>query len=248
MGSTDRILEIIETVVAHQPTGVTHGDVVARTGMPKTSVHRILKDLTRLGYVWLNPETRKYRGTLKLASLGSMVVSNLDLRDYVHPRLLRLHQATDHICHAGIRDGRLGVYLDKIESRDYGIKLFSEVGKIFPLHGTSLGKVLLAFAEPADIEDYLTGSLEHLTEKTVVDPARLREELAAIRAQGYAVDHEESTRGLMCVGAPVYGTGGEVICAISVTFPTYIFTERGIRPEIEAVLEHATALSAPGKR
>jgi DNA-binding IclR family transcriptional regulator len=143
----------------------------------------------------------------------------------------------------------VGVFIDKIESKDYGIKLFSEVGKTFPLHCTSLGKVLLAWGPSDTTQALLAGPLEPATENTIIEPDRLLEELEGVRRQGYAVDHEEITRGIMCVAAPVFGVvEGDAVCAISVTFPSYIYHDRGIEPEIEAVRRQAADLSGEFKK
>ena len=75
------------------------------------------------------------------------------------------------------------------------------------------------------------------------DPEMFRRELALIRERGYAIDNEEITRGIMCVAAPVFGPDGEVICAISITFPSYINDDRGIEPEIKAIKKYAALIS-----
>jgi len=247
-GPLSKIFTIIETIVANQNTGMTYAEIVGTTGLPKSSVHRALKELTQMGYLYFSPDTKKYRGSMRLAAIGADVMANFDLREHTHPYLLELHRETEHTSNTGIRDGRVGVFIDKIESKDYGIKLFSEVGKTFPLHCTSLGKVLLAWGSPDITEALLEGPLEPATENTITDPQKLIEELKAVRHKGYAVDYEEITRGIMCVAAPVCGVNGDVVCAISITFPSYIYHDRGMEPEIEAVTRYAAELSGEFKQ
>jgi len=243
VNTLERAFRIIALIVANQAQGLNFAQIAAETGAPKASAHRILKELVRLGYLVLDPETARYRGSLKLSGLGSEVVANFDLHNQVRAHLLALHRETEHACHLGIRNGGVGVYLDKIESRDYGIKLFSEVGKSFPLHCTALGKVLLAFMDRGEAEDILGQPLKALTDKTITQAAGLKEELARIRRQGFALDREEITRGLMCVAAPVFGPKRRILGALSTTFPAYIQAEKGIDFEIEAVRRHAQAAS-----
>lgn len=247
-GPLAKIFAIIETVISNQNTGMTYTDIVGRTGLPKSSVHRVLKELTQMGYLTFSRETKKYRGSMRLAAIGAEVMANFDVRDHVHPYLLDLHRETEHTSNMGIRNGTVGVFIDKIESQDYGIKLFSEVGKTFPLHCTGLGKVLLAYAPQDNTEAVLDGPLEAVTDNTITDPDKLLAELKEVRSRGYALDYEEITRGIMCVAAPVYGVRGDVVCAISVTFPSYIYNDRGIEPEIEAVRKYAAALSGVFKK
>ena len=242
MCSFSKVFSVLETVIANQDRGLSFSEAASKTGLPKASVHRILKGLMELGYLNFNPETKRYRGTLKLATLGSEVMSHFDLREHAHPYLLKMHRDTGHTCNMGIRNGNAGIYIDKIEAEDYGIKLYSAVGKSFPLYCTGMGKILLAWAPDEEIEAALAGPLESFTEKTVTDPGELRKQLGWIREQGYALDVEEITRGIICVAAPVFGVGGNLIAAISLTFPSYVYHDRGIEREIEAIKRHAAAI------
>jgi DNA-binding IclR family transcriptional regulator len=243
MSSVGKVFKLIEAVVAHQGTGQPFAKIVARTGIPKASAHRLLKELVDLEILTFDAETSRYRGSLKLARLGSEVMMNFNLRDYAHPFIMALHKESGHVAHLGIRNGKVGVYVDKCESRDFGIKLFSEIGKDFPLHCTAMGKVLLAHATPAEIEEILAGPLEAMTPNTITDPGKFREQLSLIRGRGYAIDRQEITRGLMCAAAPVIGIGGDVIGALSCTFPSYLESDRGIEREIEMVLRHSRKIS-----
>jgi IclR family KDG regulon transcriptional repressor len=243
MNPLHKIFSVIESVVARQDTGMTYSEVVSALKIPKSSAHRILKDLTELGYLNFNPETKRYFGSLRLASLGAEVMSHFRLREHIRPYLMEMHRGTEHTINLGIMEGTTGVFVDKIESRDFGIKLFSEIGKTFPLHCTGLGKALLAFSPEKDVSRFLETRLEAVTERTITDPVVFRRELSLIRQRRYAIDNEEITRGIMCVAAPVFGFREEVICAISLTFPSYINEDRGIDQEISVVKKYAELIS-----
>jgi DNA-binding IclR family transcriptional regulator len=90
MNPLSKVFSIIETVVAGQDKGVIYSEIVAALDLPKSSVHRILKDLTALGYLNFHPETKRYFGSLRLAALGAEVMSNFQLRDHVRHHLLEL--------------------------------------------------------------------------------------------------------------------------------------------------------------
>jgi len=243
MSTLQKAFTIVETIVSRQAAGMTFAEIVAATGTPKASAHRILKELVGMGVLTFASNSARYRGSLKLAGLGCEVTANLDLRTLAHSHLQALHEATHHTANLGIRDGDAGVYVDKIETPDYGMKLFSEVGKRFPLYCTALGKALLAFAKKEDRERILARPLEPITSKTIVDPVKLREELASVRKEGFALDREEITRGVMCVAAPIFGSPDNVVGAVSIAFPSYIYSDRSIDPEIDAVRRYASAIS-----
>jgi len=243
MSSSERIIRLIEAVVSHQHTGIRFAEIVEETGIAKATAHRLLGELIDLGILSFNIESKRYRGSLKLASLGAGVIANFNLRNHVHPQLINLHQETKHTCNMGIKQGDVGIYADKIESQDYGIKLFSEVGKTFPLYCTALGKVLLAYGPAAERKRILSLPMKPFTSKTVTDARQLAQQLATVREQGYALDSEEITRGIICIAAPVFGPNEDIICAISVTFPAYLAEERGIESDIEAIKRYASAIS-----
>ena len=250
MSSLRNAFAVLEAVLSQQSGGTLFSQVCAATGLPKATVHRLLKELTELGYLNYCAETRRYRGALKLAGLGAGVMENLDIRTHAHPFLLELQKASGHTCNTGVKSNDVGVYVDKIESRDPGIKLYSEIGKSFPLYCTGLGKVLLAWSPAREVDRILAlHPLEPVTEHTITTPDALRQELAQIREQGYALDREEITRGIMCVAAPVFGPGGpdarggEPVCAISATFPSYVYTDRGIESEIALTVQTAARIS-----
>ena len=236
-------LAILEAVVAHQDAGMTFTDIISRTAIPRATAHRLLKEMVALGLLSYDAEAGRYRGSLKLAGLGAAVTSRFDLRVHAHPMLRSLHESVHHPCHLSVRDGTEGVYVDKIESADFGIKLFSEIGKRFPLHCTAMGKVLLAQVPTDVLHGILDGKLERFTENTITQRARLIAELARVHDQGYALDREEITRGLMCVAAPIYGFGPTAIGAISATFPTYVAEEGGMDSVVQAVCDCAEAIS-----
>jgi DNA-binding IclR family transcriptional regulator len=245
MSTVVKAFQILEAVVAHQERGLAYSEVVAETHLPKATAHRVLKSLAGMGYLRFDGEAGRYFGDLKLAALGSAVTSHFDLKRYVRPHLLQLQADTKHTCNLGVLSGDAGVYLDKLEgSEAFGIKLYSEIGKRFPLHCTAMGKILLGGMEPGERRKILARRLTAFTPHTMIEPARLERELREVRRCGFALDQQEITRGIMCVAAPVRNREGRTVGAISVAFPAYLDQERGVKDEIDAVTRCAAAISA----
>ncbi len=243
MGSTSKSFQLIQSVVDAGRSGATFSETVRASSVPKSTAHRLLNELTDIGALRFDAESKTYFGGLQLARLGSAVAAGYDLRKIARPHLEGLHEKTGHTATLGIRDGDHGIYLDKVESRDFGIRLHSEVGKAFPLHCTGIGKVLLSQIPVDELKKALRGKLETLTKRTITDKTLLRTELRVIRDRGYAIDDEEITRGMVCVAAPIFGPDGYVVGALSCTFPTWVRDERGIESEIAAVMNAAAAAS-----
>ena len=244
MSAISNGIEMIDAITAAGRGGLPLARIVEATGVPKSSAHRLLREMVALGILRLDSDTAHYRGGLRLARLGAAVMANYDLRTMARPALEGLQRATGQVATLGIRDGDVGIYVDKIEPADTKIRLHSEVGKQFPLHCTGLGKVLLAYADGKTRQRVLKRKLQPHTPNTITDAAALRKELDRVREQGYAIDDEEITRGLICVAAPVLDAAGDVGGAISATMPVHLAEEKGLATVLSAVVHYAGEVSA----
>ena len=243
LSSVGNAFKIIELVVEHQAEGLSFTQILQKSELPRSSAHRLLKELTALNILTHEAETKTYRGGFSLAALGAQITSNFDIRQNSRPALKALHDALGYVVTLSICGEDSGIYIDKIEAQDFGIRLHSEIGKSFPLHCTAMGKIHLAFGPESLREHILKSEMEAFTEATITTPATLTEELKRVRVQGYAIDDEEISRGLTCIGAPIYGIGGDVIAALSLTAPSHVY-ENGIPDSvIDAVREHAQQAS-----
>ena len=243
MSSLANAFKIIDLIVSCQSEGLTFTEVLEESGLPRSSAHRLLKELTALKVLTYEAETKTYRGGLSLAALGAQVTDNLDIRQHSRPALKALQATLGNVVTLSICGEESGIYIDKIEPRDFGLRLHSEIGKSFPLHCTAMGKVHLAYGDDALRSKVTARPLERYTEQTITKPSALAKELQKVRAQGYAIDDEEISRGLTCIGAPIFGAGGEVIAALSLTAPSYSY-EGGIPADvIETIIAHAKQAS-----
>lgn len=187
-------------------------ELAARTGLPKSTVHRFAEQLLVLG--WFERASGGYRVGMRLFEVGGLADRRNRLRDKALVHLHALGSATSCAAHLAVLDGGEVVYLEKLPIR--GLSLPTRDGGRMPSHCTALGKVMLAFAGDDEIDRVISMGLEPRTEKTIVDPDLLREELAAIRRRGVAYDREEACRGVSCVAAPIRGSG-RAVGAISAT-------------------------------
>lgn len=216
-----RILEAVTDAEA----GLTFSSIVNSTAVPKGTAHRLLGELVKLSALTYDESTRRYQGGLKLAALGASVTANYDVRRMVRPHLQALYEITGSVVTLGILDGERGIYIDKIEPSGLVIRLHSEVGKSFPLHCTAMGKVLLAHSDAAIVNKVLRRKLKSFTNNTITESKHLRKELETVVRDGFAVDREEITRGLVCTSAPIYGIGGAVTAAMSCTISSFDATQ-----------------------
>lgn len=243
MAATTHSFEILKTITKSGRTGSSFSAIVAGTGLPKSSVHRLVKELTSIGALSFNDVNRTYQGGLLLAHLGGAVTATFDLAAFAKPQLKALQDETGYVATLGMINGTEGVYLDKVEPEGFGLKLHSEIGHNFPLHCTAIGKVLLAFGNQAERDAVPESSLTKHTANTITTLASLESELERVKKQGYGVDAEEITAGLTCIAAPIFDHGGKLVGAMSCTFPTSLENATGQRRVAKNVQKHAAAIA-----
>jgi DNA-binding IclR family transcriptional regulator len=161
---------------------------------------------------------------------------SLELRQVAAPFLLDLHTTIRDTVHLAVREGLSALYVERISGRE-SVPVVSQVGSRLPLHATGVGKVLLA-AAPDEVVEQALRSLTRLTRSTVVEPGRLRRELAEVRRRRYARTSEEMSAGAASLAVPVQvdrRTGPVVVAALGVVVPPH----RRDLPRLVPVLEVA---------
>lgn len=234
------------TVLGPHPDGATLSDLARWTGYPVTTTHRLLGSLVRDDFVSFNPETKLYSLGLRLFQLGAAVSSAHGFQGVALPVLRTLSRATGEASLMSVLDGEHQLYIHHIEARHH-VGVRGETGKLGPLHCTSMGKVLIAFAE-WETRDHLVSSLplERFTSRTITERAAFAAEIARVRSQGFAVSNEEHEEGIVTVGVPVLDAMGIAVAALSVPSPAYRTTvEQALQflgPLREAAAELAVLL------
>lgn len=213
-------------------------ELARRSGVARSTAHRLVGELIDWGALERTPAG--VRLGMKLFELGSLAPTPVTLRDAALPYAHHLHEVTQLTVNVAIRDGGEIVYLEKITSRALRVP-HSRQGGRGALHATALGKAILAFGDPAEVETLLTQPLEALTPKTIVEPATLRAELARVRERRVAYDVEESRLGLFCVAAPILDARGRAVGALSVTGATALDQAERFAPAVST-----TALAVAG--
>ncbi|HEX5255469.1 MAG TPA: IclR family transcriptional regulator [Mycobacterium sp.] len=196
------------------PGRLTLAQIVRRTGLPRSSAHRMLERLVQLR--WLRRSGRDYELGMRLVELGSLAVHQDRLVRAARPLLGELHRATGLVVHLAVLDGPDVVYLDKVGDSPLA-PIPTRVGSRQPAHCTAVGKAILAYRDddaPVDLR-------VRKTKYSIATGSQLAVELSRVRAHGVAFEREESLLGFGCVAAPIGGAGDgqEVIAAVSVCGP-----------------------------
>lgn len=209
-----RGLAVIRAFDAQHPE-LALSDVARRAGLPRAAARRFLHTLETLGYV--RSDGRSFSLTPRILELGFSYLSALSLPEIVQPHLERLSREVDESVSAAVLDGTEIVYVARVPTRRI-MSVRITIGTRFPAYATSMGRVLLAALPDAALAAVLDASrLDALTDRTLTEPAALRDELARVRERGWALIDGELEPGLRSVAVPVRGRDGSVVAAVNVS-------------------------------
>ena len=186
-----------------------------RTGLSRASVRRCLHTLSKLGFAGTDDE-RNFHLRPRVLTLGHAYLSSTPVASAAQPILEHLSHILNESCSIALLDGIDVVYVARANvTRIMAIDL--GVGTRLPAFCTSMGRVLLAHLSPEEVESVLVRvAFTRYTERTVTSAEKLRQALATVRKEGYAIIDEELELGLRSMGVPVLNAAGRAVAAISV--------------------------------
>jgi DNA-binding IclR family transcriptional regulator len=217
-------------------------EIALKTGIPRGTVHRIIRTMRDFGLVDQDRDRDQYRLGMKLFELGTTVLANMDLHREATGAVEALTRASGETVHLSIFDGKSSTVINRTDPDGARVNTLF-ILESSPGHATASGKVALAFQPLAAIERFIARGLARITPKTITDPQALRDELAAIRTRGYAQDNEELAPNVRCVGAPIRNASGSVFAAISVSGQAERFTPERVAAYADLTCHHALSVS-----
>jgi DNA-binding IclR family transcriptional regulator len=217
-----RATELLEYLSAsHLPLGVS--ELSRDLNINKNMVFRLLHTLQEQGWI-VQEEGPKYRVSLRPFCRLSRTVQRMGLREAAAVPLRKLWEDTGEACYLAILDDDRCLFVDHLDS-NHEIRAQGRVGGRYQLHSCAPGKVLLAYASSGLMDTVLSGPLQQNTTATITDGDELRRELARVVEQGYALDLEEYSRGMMCLAAPVVDAEEQVAGTIGITALTIYYSQ-----------------------
>jgi IclR family KDG regulon transcriptional repressor len=235
-----RTMDIIETIAERDEMSVA--DLVRSLGQDRNAVNRIVLTLTDLGYL-TRLDNKRYALTMKLFRLSSKALNGATL-----PRLINKHMRSlsdifgETVC-LGQRHGLEALTIDIISSA-LPVRYVSHIGNTAPLHTASMGKCILAAMSDDELESLMDKiDFKPYTGKSILSQKQLWAEIKKIRRLGYALDDEEWSEGVRCLGIPIYNQDGECAHALSISGMAYMFTGERLKKMTEKLLKIKKALA-----
>jgi IclR family KDG regulon transcriptional repressor len=206
---------LAELARSRQPLGAT--ELAQRLALGKSDTHRLAQTLVEQGYARQDAATGAYRASVRVWELGAAVLANLDLKQAAAGPMQVLLAKTRETVHLSMLDGDEVVYLDKLDSPE-PVRAYTQIGGRAPAHCVATGKALLAF-QPTALLDALAGRLAAHSPNSIVARAAFLDEMARIRAAGFATNRGEWRVSVWGVAAPIHGPDGSVVAAVGVSGP-----------------------------
>ena len=239
-------LDLLDCFVSDEELGVS--EVARRLGVAKSTAHRLLTTLASREIIEQNPDNGKYRLGLHLFELGQLALTRLELRRRSVTLLEELREVSGWTVHLSVAQGGDSLFLERLPTLR-GMLVMDEYRRRWPLHTTSSGKAICAYDPEAAARREAAG-FPVFTPHTISSATQWRAELVKVRQRGYATSHEELMTKLGSFAAPVFGSNGVAMAAISITGASHEFGEHGDRQIrlVTAAAKRLTKIMATAER
>lgn len=240
--SVVRALTIIEIMAAaKEPLALN--EIASRARLNASTCHHLVATLVGRGYVIHAGRSRGYMLSSRLAELVELSVREIDLAEFVRPKLVQLaEQLAESVQMAVLRGSNLITQLRAGNAA--GLREADEFRKMTALHATATGKAILAWLPEAEMVRVISeNGMTAYTERTITTLSGLIEELRHVRRNGFAIDDQELETGVVCCGAAIRDEKGAVIASISATFAAHKNSEAYRGHVVRQVAQCARSLS-----
>jgi DNA-binding IclR family transcriptional regulator len=210
--SVDRAVSLLVALGSWEGgAGVT--EIAESLRLQRSTASRLLATLNKHGLVQRDDESGKYRLGLALVLLGTHAGKTIDLKSIARPQLQAVARAIQETTSLGVLDQDRVARL--VWSDPLG-RLHEQVGRTYPLHATAPGKVLLSSQPEREVIRLANAGFVPYTPRTIVRVDSLLEEIARVRARGFATAFGEHEPAVNSVAMPVYDDRGSVVAAVEV--------------------------------
>ncbi|MDH3231303.1 MAG: IclR family transcriptional regulator [Alphaproteobacteria bacterium] len=211
-GILGRYAVVLETLAA-SPDGMTLTELIAATGLPRGTLHRLIGSLREVGYVAPRDGRKVYGLGPRLMRLLHLGAPPASVSALARPMLQELAERFGETAYLAKLTG-IHVKSAAMVLPDTGGQTFVQPGRVMPVHASSSGKAIFAFQDAALLDRVLAEPRERYTAGTVIDDVAVRADLAKVRRQGFAICVNELDPGVASYACPVQLEGVGVVYAV----------------------------------
>ncbi|SFD88157.1 DNA-binding transcriptional regulator, IclR family [Lentibacillus persicus] len=227
-------LEILKMFTKEKPTWGGR-ELAAEINENHSKVYRILETLESQNFLIKHKETKTYSLGLAVWELGNTLAESIQMKELIHPILEKVNSVTNESVFLTFLDGDEGLTIDAVEARAT-VRFSVSIGSRTPLYTGASYRSILAHMPPAFIDRYLKNQFTKYTEKTMIDPEAIREDLKLIRENGYAISEGEYTKDVIAVAIPVFYKD-MIIGSLTASGPTYRISNDHIKLFVTELLK-----------
>ncbi|WP_397540113.1 IclR family transcriptional regulator [Rummeliibacillus pycnus] len=208
-----RSMDILNLFIDY--TELSFQEIIELSGIPKTSVFRMLKSLEEMEFLEKGTDA-KYRLGILFLKFGHLVSMRLDVRKIAYPIMNELHNDIKEAINLIVRDGHEAIYIEKVDTKQK-VRLYTAIGRKSPLYAGACSRAILSFLPDTEIKKYLESiELTSFATGTITDKDKLYETIVQARELGYTISHSELENYTSAIAAPIFDHKGEVIAGMSI--------------------------------
>lgn len=208
-----RSMEIVNLFINHAK--LSFNEIIELSGIPKTSVYRMLQSLEEMGLLDKD-EQGKYSLGILFLRFGHLVSERIDIRQVALSTMEKLHKEFGEAINLVIRDGDEAIYIEKLESIS-PVRLYTTIGRRSPLYAGACPRSILSFLSAVEREEYLKKvDLKAYAKGTIVDINKLRATISEARNVGYTISYSELEDFTAAIAVPIFNHTGEAIAGLSI--------------------------------
>jgi DNA-binding IclR family transcriptional regulator len=262
--SVQRALSVLNLIAAH-PQGLSARQISHALDLNISTCYHILNTLVTSGYLDRPPQQQIYLLGPQIPLLNNSFVQGVASQgvpassdhngmtaelapslfvSHLRSVLFRLTEQTQEPSYLACWHYNEVMLLAIVEAPQAPKLTELYVGYQGPAHCHALGKVLLAYSDPAFVDRYLdTHPLTSVGPNTIVQRLKFQDELNGIVRQGYSIDREEFGSNVYCIAAPVFASHGEVVAALAISLSGLTFSRRAewLIAQVTRAANHARA-------
>ena len=241
---TEKVFGILEAFSENPEAPISLDEATQAVRLAKTTVHRLLYSMKKIGYVEQDEQSGGYRLAAKFFELGRTVLPFQRVAALAKPLLENLRLRCGESVHVGVLDKGLLTYIAVIESQN-PYRCAAVPGEFNYAHSTALGKCMLASLSEAEIDEIIAlHGLPKMARNTMTSGTALLDNLRQVREEGVAINNEENIDGVICVAAPICDKDAHVIAAVSVSGPAIrmLLIMDNVKQEVRRVAARISAM------